>query len=74
MKSPQVENVVSTEEQGNYSELQVLHSPAGYYVGTMYNNPEGYQEPGSRDSEYFPTFAAAEQALKSGEFDQRMTP
>jgi len=47
----------------NYSELQVLKSAAGYYIGTMYNNPEGFQEPGSRDTDYFPTFEVAEDFL-----------
>jgi hypothetical protein len=65
MKSPMVENADYIEDQGNYTELMVLHSPAGYYVGTMYNNPDGYQEPGSRDSSYFKKFGDAEKFLES---------
>ena len=55
MKSPMIKNAgyIKEADKGNYTELQVLHSNAGYYVGTMYNNPDGYQEPGSRDSDYF---------------------
>jgi len=63
MKSPMIENADYIEEKGNYTELMVLHSPAGYYVGTMYNNPEGYQEPGSRDSNYFKNFKDAQTFL-----------
>lgn len=48
-----------------YTELQVLRSGAGYYIGTLYNNPEGFTEPGSRDSiDYFPTREAAEAELR----------
>lgn len=64
MKSPMVRDAEYISDKGNYSELQVLRSPAGYYVGTLYNAPEGYQEPGSRDSDYFPTRADAEAYLK----------
>ena len=38
----------------NYSDLQVLQSAAGFYVGTVYGQGE-FTEPGSRDSDYFPT-------------------
>ena len=38
----------------NYSDLQVLESAAGFYVGTLYSQ-DGFTEPGSRDSDYFPT-------------------
>lgn len=61
---------VPAETKGFYGELEVLRSNAGYYVGTMYNNPEGFQEPGSRDSGYFHTEqeAARElQIIKKGE-------
>ena len=53
MRSLQVLNVY----RGNYtgfSELQVLRSAAGFYIGTTYTDPEnGWGEPGSRDSDYF---------------------
>lgn len=66
MKSPMIVNAgyITEGEKGNYTELQVLQSGAGFYVGTLYNNPEGYQEPGSRDSDYFRTREEAELELK----------
>lgn len=42
----------------NYSDLRVLQSGAGFYVGTVYSQ-DGFTEPGSRDSDYFPTADAA---------------
>jgi hypothetical protein len=71
MKSPMVENANYIKDQGQYSELKVLQSAAGYYIGTMYNNPEGFQEPGSRDSDYFPTKEKAEAFLKELENDSK---
>lgn len=76
MKSPQIEfaNYIDKDEKELYSDLQVLRSNAGFYIGTIYNNPEGYQEPGSRDSGYYPTREEAQKALDSGNWEQRMTP
>ncbi len=76
MRSEQVENLASipAEEKLLYTDLQILESGAGWYIGTLYNNPEGFVEPGSRDSEYFPTRKAAEDAWLSGMWTQRMTP
>lgn len=55
---------------GEHLPLQVLHSPAGYYIGTA--DSDG---PASRESvEYFPTQAAASQALQTGAWTQRTTP
>jgi len=68
MKSPMLKNL-DVDDPGNYTELMVLHSPAGYYVGTMYNDPAGFQEPGSRDSEYFRTQKEADTFLKLVESD-----
>lgn len=63
MKSLQILGVY----RGNYtgfSELQVLRSAAGFYIGTTYTDPEnGWQEPGSRDSCYFVHKEQAMQAL-----------
>ena len=51
--------------------LEVLSSAAGFYIGT-FSPTEG---PISRESaEYFPTEAAAENALASGEWTQRDHP
>lgn len=57
MKSPMVTNLEGLTNRQHYSDLQVLHSDGGYYVGTVFTNvlPDGrsWQEPGSRDSGYF---------------------
>jgi hypothetical protein len=50
--------------------LQVCFSRAGYYVGTL-----DEQGPVSRESvEYWPTQTAADEALSSGCWTQRLTP
>lgn len=67
MKSPMVQNAEYVADKSGYTDMMVLRSPAGYYIGTMYNNiePDGrvWQEPGSRDSDYFETEAAAQSEL-----------
>jgi hypothetical protein len=57
---------IPEEQKSGYSELKVLQSAAGYYVGTTYFNPDfgGFEEPGSRDSGYYRTEGEAERALK----------
>jgi hypothetical protein len=62
MKSPQIAHLPA-EEQALFSELKVLKSAAGFFVGSSYNNPAGFQEPGSRDTEYFQTREQAERRL-----------
>lgn len=52
---------ISVEEKRRYSELQVLQSAAGFYIGTMYTNTDGSVEPGSRDSGYFGTKEQADE-------------
>lgn len=74
MKSPMISNADYITNKKNYSELQVLESPAGYYIGTIYTDESGFQEPGSRDSEYFESREGAEKALKSKSWAQRMRP
>lgn len=75
MKSPQVANVIQNEaERARYTDLMVLRSPAGYYIGTMYNAPEGWQEPGSRDSGYYIDEESAQSALDSKSWKQRINP
>ena len=67
MKSPMVQNApyIPKSEKCCYSDLQVMKSAAGYYVGTIYTDPkDGFKEPGSRDSDYFATQEEAEQELK----------
>jgi hypothetical protein len=53
MKSPMVQNLDCIPDKSGYSELQVLRSAAGYYVGTLHTDENGFVEPGSRDSGYF---------------------
>lgn len=75
MKSKQVLNVNSgnESEQSRYSDLKVMQSAAGWYVGTTYQEPgAGYEEPGSRDTGYFATQTEALRALvamENGVFD-----
>ncbi len=54
MKSPMITQAeyISTEEKKKYSELQVLKSGAGYYIGTTFD-AGGYLDAGSRDTHYF---------------------
>lgn len=69
MKSPMVTNLECIPDKEGYSELKVLMSGAGYYIGTTYLNiePTGerWEEPGSRDSGYFNTREEAEKYLKT---------
>jgi len=78
MRSAQVEQAayISGEEKSRYSDLLVRKSTAGFYVGTTYNGDHG-PEPGSRDSDYFPTREQAEtalQAIVSGKMKPRLEP
>lgn len=67
-------NIISPSDSMNYSDLMVMRSNAGYYIGTMYHNPDGYDEPGSRDSEYFLSREAAQSALDGEYYNLRMNP
>lgn len=67
LKSLQVRNTYSPGaiEPSSYSRLQILKSPAGYYLGTIYIDPEHlFEEPGSRDTTYFPHLDQAVRALE----------
>ncbi len=74
MQSPQVNNVVGSSRatvfehpkavRGGYSDLQVLQSAAGFYIGTRYEEFDAkgelvWIEPGSRDTGYYATEDAA---------------
>lgn len=66
MKSPIVMNpdIVPETDRDNYTDLQVLKSAAGYYIGTIFQEKDAegnvtFSEPGSRDSGYFSTEDAA---------------
>lgn len=72
MKSIQVKNI-DANRQMDYSDLQVMKSPAGWYVGTVYHSKEIYgdqssEEPGSRDTDYYATQIEANLALALLEF------
>lgn len=77
MKSPKVELL---KKQGlldpseEYSDMQICKSPAGYFIGTIYSNPEGYTEPGSRDSHYFLDEASAQLYLEQVESAENPIP
>lgn len=67
LKSLQVKNTYSSDSQtpDSYSRLQILKSPAGYYIGTIYIDPEHlFEEPGSRDTNYFPSLDSALRAFE----------
>jgi hypothetical protein len=80
MKSPMVTaaDYIRTEDKANYTDMQVLKSAAGYYVGTLYIEPHGGMVPGSRDSfDYFRTPEEAEDhlaAIAKGNVSTRMMP
>ncbi|MCK2094604.1 hypothetical protein [Thauera aromatica] len=54
---------------GKYLPLEVLHSAAGHYIGTR-----DWEGPVSRESEYFRSAAAAQQALARGGWTQLRNP
>ena len=63
MKSLQVLAHIVKSEQEYYSDLQVMRSAAGWYIGTIYRNNHD-QGPGSRDTGYFDTEEDAKFALQ----------
>ncbi|MCK9293178.1 hypothetical protein M0P25_03825 [archaeon] len=63
MKSIMLTNI-QVEDPENYSDMKVMKSNAGYYVGTWYNNPKGFKDHGTRDSQYFKNYEEAEEFLK----------
>lgn len=72
-RSPQV-RMVDLANEHQYSDLQVLSTNAGWYIGTVHHNPEGFVEPGSRDSPYYATEAEAQRRLDADDWDQRLIP
>jgi len=58
-------------ELEKYSDLQVLKSEAGWYIGTVYTGKEGFVEPGSRDSKYFFFEAEVIEAFDTGNWTRR---
>lgn len=67
-------------EEGSYSDIKVMKSAAGYYIGTEFLHGDasdfcGMVEPGSRESvEYFDTYESAADALRTGNWTQRGHP
>ena len=56
----------------SYSNVRVLKSVAGYYIGTVAWVEEfNCEEPGSRESDYYATREEAEVALATGKFNIR---
>lgn len=73
MSAPNTSIVDFDTQDSGYTDVQVLHSAAGYYIGTLYiNGPSScfpnLIEPGSRDSGYYATEAEARQALETGSY------
>ena len=72
MRSPLTEHL---PDAANYSDLGVMRSNAGWYIGTYYRDPRyGWAEPGSRDSQYYATSEEAFQAFEDKSWDQRENP
>ncbi len=63
-----------SDPEGEYSDLRVCQSNAGYYIGTIFIGKDGFREPGTRDSGYYRTKKEAETALKEMSFEQRQHP
>lgn len=61
MKSPMIQNSDYITNKDSYSDLQIIKSAAGYYIGTLYTEKTyGFTVPGSRDStSYFETLEEA---------------
>lgn len=54
---------------GDYvlTKIMVCHSAAGYYIGRMaWDKKDCFEEPGSRESDYFETAQEASLAMRSG--------
>lgn len=64
MKSLQVLAHIPEADQYQYSDLCVMKSAAGWYVGTIHSDPSGFQQPGSRDTDYFQSEGEAKFVLE----------
>lgn len=69
MKSPMVTNASYIKDKSGYTDLRVLRSGAGFYIGTLFEERDAtgrvvFCEPGSRDSDYFATEEGAKAYLK----------
>ena len=60
------------DEDPRVSPIQVLRSFAGFYIGTLYDDPEMGPIPNTRESmDYYPTHKDAQDALDSGTWRPR---
>ncbi len=74
MKPPEVDRQRFPHESKScyYSNLKVMRSPAGWYLGrTCWDKEDGFEEPYSRETDYYETEEEAKQVLKSGGFEVR---
>ena len=60
----------SDDVKSSTYKLEVLHSNAGYYIGTYDYTDENYG-PVERHSNYFKTWDEAQQALKNNNWEPR---
>jgi len=76
MRSRLVMNVIPRSGWKDFTPLMVLKSAAGWYVGTLFNDPEepGFVEPGSRDTTYFEKKEDAEKVLAQMELIWAASP
>lgn len=70
MKSPIVTNADYINDKSGYTDLQVLKSAAGYFVGTLFEERDAtgeviFIDMGSRDSGYFETKKEAKEYLST---------
>lgn len=70
MKSPMVTNADYIKDKSGYTDLQVLKSAAGYFIGTLFEERDDtgkvvFVDMGSRDSDYFKTEKEAKAYLKT---------
>lgn len=63
--SSSIEEKFNTRQAEGISNLKVLKSAAGFYVGREFTDQEGTTMPYNRESEYFKTQVAAEKELES---------
>ena len=74
----QIAEHYSPDPGGEYSDLQVMRSGAGWYIGTLFTytngSYKGFQEPGSRESGYYATEEEAQAAMDACSWDQRAHP
>jgi len=75
-KQPKVDRKRFPIEQKDcyVSNLQVMNTPAGYYLGrTCWDKENGFEEPYARETDYM-TREQAEKALASGQYEVRDCP